>query len=114
MSLVGLRDQPLPPPGRRLRLTRRSLLGGATLSGAAAAGLRLAGAELGQLLPWTRSGSAGREQWASPLGSEKAQVAHLLRRATFGATAEEFERAASQGFGRTVDQLLETPAARPP
>lgn len=51
--------------------------------------------------------------WDTPLGQEGARVAHLLRRATFGATAAELERARSEGYARTVDRLLETPAVEP-
>jgi uncharacterized protein (DUF1800 family) len=82
------------------------VLGAAAASGAAAAAVRL--------LPWTQTALGGHEQWVSPLGSEKARVAHLLRRATLGATMEQFEQAASRGFSRTVDQLLESPPAPPP
>jgi uncharacterized protein (DUF1800 family) len=60
------------------------------------------------------SALSGRSDWISPLGSEKAQVAHLLRRTSFGASAEELEKAQSDGYQRTVDRLLETGAARPP
>jgi len=52
--------------------------------------------------------------WDSPLGSESARVAQLLRRATFGATDAELERALSDGYARTVDRLVETPFADPP
>ena len=95
-----------PASRGRFRLSRRAVLGAAAASGAAAAGVRL--------LPWTQTALGGHEQWVSPLGSEKARVAHLLRRATLGATMEQFEQAASRGFSRTVDQLLESPPAPPP
>jgi uncharacterized protein (DUF1800 family) len=52
--------------------------------------------------------------WISPLDSEKARIAHLLRRATFGATDAELDRAWSDGYARTVDRLVDTPAAEPP
>jgi len=52
--------------------------------------------------------------WVSPLDGEKARVAHLLRRATFGATDAELDRAWSDGYASTVDRLVETPAAEPP
>jgi uncharacterized protein (DUF1800 family) len=52
--------------------------------------------------------------WISPLDDEKARVAHLLRRATFGATDADLDRAWGEGYARTVDRLLETPAAQPP
>ncbi len=51
--------------------------------------------------------------WVSPLDQESARVAHLLRRATFGATAAELEQARSDGYARTVERLIETPVAQP-
>lgn len=64
---------------------------------------------------FTSAGLPGsRLDWNSPLGSETAKVAHLLRRATFGATSEEVDAAASAGFSRTVDRLVETPPGPPP
>ena len=38
--------------------------------------------------------------------AETARVAHLLRRAGFGATRSEIDRAASQGYEATVEELL--------
>ncbi len=67
--------------------------------------------ELQRLLTGDQTSRGG---WNSPLGSEQARVAHLLRRTTFGASAAELERALSEGYDRTVDRLLETPAAPPP
>ena len=64
-------------------------------------------------IPLPGSGS-GRLDWNSPLASETARVAHLLRRTTFGAGAAELEEAASAGFSKTVDRLLETPPDEPP
>src|SRR5581483_11620992 len=52
--------------------------------------------------------------WASPLASEPARVAQLLRRATLGYTEAELDRAIADGYARTVDRLLETPFAEPP
>ena len=42
-----------------------------------------------------------------------ALIAHLLRRAGFGATREELERCAAQGYDATVEQLLDPPAEQP-
>src|SRR3982074_2394711 len=91
-----------------MSVSRRSVLGAAAVGGTAAAGARLLGLDPARLLPGMRPG-AGGAQWASPLGSEKARVAHLLRRTTFGATLAEFERAASEGFNRTADRLPAPP-----
>ncbi len=98
------------PPRPRARIDRRRALAGALLGGLGLAALH--GALAAGLLDRTprRTG----QDWASPLSDEKARVMHLLRRATFGASPEEFERAASDGFRRTVDRLLEEPPAPPP
>src|SRR5688572_31892848 len=42
-----------------------------------------------------------------------ALMAHLLRRAGFGASREEIEAKAAQGYDATVEELL-SPAAQPP
>src|SRR2546430_15581497 len=52
--------------------------------------------------------------WISPLDKPEAQVAHLLRRATFGATPAEYAQSVKDGFKKTVDRLVETPIAEPP
>src|SRR5712691_1118967 len=57
---------------------------------------------------------AGDVDWVSPLVRESAKVTHLLRRATFGATDAELDRALSEGFARTVERLIESPFVEPP
>jgi len=57
---------------------------------------------------------AGDLDWVSPLASESAKITHLLRRATFGYTEAELDRALSEGYARTVDRLIETPFVEPP
>src|SRR5687767_2306668 len=57
---------------------------------------------------------AGDLDWISPLAKESAKVTHLLRRATFGATEAELDRALSEGFVRTVDRLIESAFVEPP
>src|SRR6185503_5390546 len=57
---------------------------------------------------------AGDLDWVSPLTRESAKVTHLLRRATFGYTDAELDRALSEGYARTVERLIETPFAEPP
>jgi uncharacterized protein (DUF1800 family) len=57
---------------------------------------------------------AGEVDWVSPLSRESAKITHLLRRATFGATEAELDRALSEGFARTVDRLIESPFVEPP
>jgi uncharacterized protein (DUF1800 family) len=101
----------------RLAVSRRKVLGAAAGTAVAVAAGRLFGLggeqaqELERLLAGDQSTSGG---WNSPLASQRARVAHLLRRTAFGASAAELERALSDGYDRTVDRLLETPAARPP
>src|SRR6185436_6425553 len=57
---------------------------------------------------------AGDVDWISPLSRESAKVTHLLRRATFGATDAELDRAQSEGFARTIERLIESPFVEPP
>ncbi|HJW49581.1 MAG TPA: DUF1800 family protein, partial [Candidatus Limnocylindria bacterium] len=57
---------------------------------------------------------AGDVDWISPLAKESAKITHLLRRATFGATEAELDRALSEGFARTVDRLIESAFVEPP
>jgi len=115
MSVAGPINSPVNPtaseaPGRRARISRRAVLGVAAAGGAGMAAIRLLGLDRALTAPST----GGRLDWNSPLGSETARVAHLLRRNTFGAAAEELDAAASAGFSKTVDRLVETPPAEPP
>jgi len=117
MSIAGSIDEPSPPAEKkaRSRVSRRTVLGGAGAGGADIAALRvLVYPRVEQLLQSTRAATSGRSDWISPLGAEKARVAHLLRRTTFGATLDEFEKAASDGYSKTVDRLLETRPEPPP
>ena len=121
MSVAGPFEQRRDHVRRpRAKVSRRSVLGAAAGVGAAVGTVRLLGlaqgelAGLERLLPGVHTSSAGRGDWISPLRSESARVAHLLRRATFGATPAEFERSTSDGFSKTVDRLLESKPAPPP
>ena len=116
MSIAGPVDESSPPAeGAKSPISRRTVLGAAVAGGAGIAALRvLVYPRVEQLLHSTRATAAGRSDWISPLASEKARVAHLLRRTTFGATLEELDQAASEGYSKTVDRLLETRAAAPP
>src|SRR2546430_6874086 len=121
-------EQTSPKPSKRQRpaplgLRRRHVLIGA---GAAAGGLAITrvlglhhlGGDLPELgLPGQstpRPSAVTTVDWISPLDKPEAQVAHLLRRATFGATPTEYQQAVKDGFRKTVDRLIETPAAEPP
>ena len=44
---------------------------------------------------------------------EIALMAHLMRRAGFGADRDELERLADQGYEATVEQLVDPPASVP-
>src|SRR5215470_10511999 len=116
MSIAGSIDEPSPPAEKKARspVSRRTVLGASAAGGAGIAALRvLVYPRVEQLLQSTRAAASGRGDWISPLGSEKARVAHLLRRTTFGATLDELEKAVSDGFSKTVDRLLETRPSRP-
>src|SRR5438093_13750863 len=94
-----------PKKARRapLGIRRRHVLVGA---GAAAGGLavtRVLGLHhLGPdfptiALPGQATPAPKTLDWVSPLDRPEAQVAHLLRRATFGATADEYDAAGNDG-----------------
>ena len=98
-------------------LTRRSVLAAATAAGIGVAASRLlALANEPAFTPVPVTGSlanTGGLDWVSPLSSDSARVAHLLRRTTFGATQAELEQAQKDGYAKTVDRLVETPIAEP-
>jgi uncharacterized protein (DUF1800 family) len=112
-------NEPGAKPVKKARgLRRRHVLIGA---GAAAGGLAITRAlglyNLGDLPPLpgqTQSPTTAGVDWISPLDKPEAQVAHLLRRATFGATSAEYQQSIKDGFKKTVDRLVETKAAEPP
>jgi uncharacterized protein (DUF1800 family) len=109
----GVRKASEPPPGRGA-VSRRVVLGGAVAGGAAVAAIRLLGLNPATVASAPAQSISGATDWASPLGKESAKVMQLLRRATFGAGSDDLERALADGYRRTVDRLLETPAVRPP
>ncbi len=114
MSIAGPLDEP-SPARFRLPVSRRTVLGAAVAGGAGIAAVRLAVyPRIEELLGGATALTGGRSDWLSPLGSNTAKVAHLLRRTTFGASLDDLEKAASDGYQRTVDRLLETPPAAPP
>src|SRR5215831_3322069 len=98
-------------PRRPRRVTRRAVLGGALTVGIGAGVLKLVvGQPSLDFLSWRSSPSS----WRSPLDSEPARVAQLLRRATLGTGPQALKKALEGSFTGTVDGLLEAPAAEPP
>jgi uncharacterized protein (DUF1800 family) len=109
-------DETTTKPSKKARgLRRRHVLVGA---GAAVGGLAITKAlglyDLRSTPGQTQSPTAAGIDWISPLDKPEAQVAHLLRRATFGATPAEYQQSIKDGFKKTVDRLIETKAAEPP
>lgn len=106
-------EQPTSPV-----LNRRTVLATATAAGIGVAASRLvAYANEPAFTPVPISGSLANKgglDWVSPLDSEHARVAHLLRRATFGATQAELDQSQKDGYTKTVDRLLETKFVEPP
>jgi uncharacterized protein (DUF1800 family) len=91
-------------------MTRRQVLAAAAATGIGVGVIRLLGGSMQQIAsPRHASGT----DWLSPLQSESARVMQLLRRTTFGYTPAQLESALSDGFGKTVDRLLETRPAEP-
>ena len=102
------------PPARttpRPRIGRRLLLGGAVTIGVGAAA---AGVLASPPPPDSSRAGTRRPDWWPPTGSEQARIAQLLRRATLGFTAHDLETAFKDGFDRTLERLIEAPAAEPP
>jgi uncharacterized protein (DUF1800 family) len=99
-------------------LSRRTVVLGA---GAAAGGLAISRVlGLHKLGPDPRSlvqpgiaATVNTKDWVSPLDQPEAQIAQLLRRATFGMTRAQLDVALKDGFKTTVDRLVETPPALP-
>src|SRR5215472_11186979 len=120
MSIAGPLDQPsreaaAGPRLPKLPVSRRTVLGAAAAGGAGIAAFRImVYPRVEELLQGAAALTGGRGDWISPLSAESAKVAHLLRRTTFGASLDDFERAASDGYAKTVDRLLETRPAAPP
>ncbi len=105
-------------PQQKTVLKRRDVLAAAAAAGAGVAAARLlalANEPTFERVPLTGTlANATGLDWVAPLASDAARVSHLLRRFTFGATAEELEKAQADGYARTVDRLLETTLAEPP
>ena len=107
------------PATRASRVSRRTVVlgaGGAAVGLAASRvlGLHSIGPDpLGRVGAPVPTTTVNTKDWVSPLGRPEAQVAQLLRRATFGMTTEQYDAAVKDGYKATVDRLIETPAAGP-
>jgi uncharacterized protein (DUF1800 family) len=103
---------PSAVPAPTWRPSRRAVLTAAAAGGGTAGAVRLLfGQPQGQ--PTSHAGQQRRADWPAPADTERARVAQLLRRATWGFTAEQLDTALHEGFARSVDRLVETPAAEP-
>jgi uncharacterized protein (DUF1800 family) len=98
------------PPVRK-GITRRQALAAAVATGVGVGAVRLLGGAMQNI---TRSKTATGTDWVSPLGRESARVMQLLRRTSVGYTQAQLDSALSDGYGKTVDRLLDTPPAEPP
>ncbi|HAF09556.1 MAG TPA: hypothetical protein DCK98_05670 [Chloroflexi bacterium] len=100
------------------RVSRRTvvLAAGAAAGGLAVSrvlGLHKLGPDPLAFLDPTSAPVVNTKDWVSPLDKPEAQVAQLLRRATFGMTKAQYDTAVKDGFAKTVDKLIETPPATP-
>ena len=105
---------------KALGLRRRQVLAGAAVAAGGLTVSRLLGLHVEDVAssltrPAIASPAAvtGTQDWSSPLDRPEARVGQLLRRATFGMTRAQYAAAVADGFDRTVDKLIETPAAMP-
>jgi uncharacterized protein (DUF1800 family) len=87
----------------QIRLSRRQALGVAAGGAAGAVALTLALNEIGSPSKATVVSAGG---WPSPLGSQRAMAAHLLRRAGFAYSQADLETAASMSYDDVVDKLV--------
>ncbi|HEY8649137.1 MAG TPA: DUF1800 family protein, partial [Candidatus Limnocylindria bacterium] len=125
-ATTAVPDQPARPlrPAKAATVTKGGLSRRTVIIGAGAAAGGLAVSRVLGLhtigpdpLALVQSGLAAptvnTKDWVSPLDQPEAQVAQLLRRATFGMTRAQHDAALKDGFKTTVDKLVETPAALP-
>lgn len=119
-------DAPITAPKRtpkanpaKGQLSRRTVVIGAGVAAGGLAVSRVLGLHHLGPDPLAFAKSAGvapivnTKDWLSPLDQPDAQIAQLLRRATFGYTGAQYNAALKDGFRNTVDKLIETPAALP-
>ena len=112
MSVAPADEQVAAPRTATRGITRRQALAAAVVTGLGVGAIRLIGGSMQQIAaPRSASSASG---WVSPLASESARVAQLLRRTTLGYTQAQLETALSDGFDRTVNRLIESRPAEPP
>ena len=111
VSLAPAEDQVVAPKVRSRGITRRQALAAAAATGVGVGVVRLLGGSMQQIAA-PRPASA--TNWVSPLKSESARVMQLLRRTSFGYTQAQIESSLADGFGKTLDRLIETKPAAPP
>src|SRR5437773_6403424 len=89
------------------RVSRRTMIFGASAAAGALAvsrvlGLHTLGRDPRALVDPTAAPVVSTRDWLSPLDRPEAQVAQLLRRATFGMTKAQYDAGVSDGFTKTV------------
>lgn len=97
LSPSGSNTAPTSQPARQ-GLSRRALFGGA-LGIAGAGALAAGGYAIAEWLQHNHAGTGGNI-------ANSQQIGHLLRRAGFGATAQELQTYSALGFSGAVDRLL--------
>jgi uncharacterized protein (DUF1800 family) len=117
-GVAPAKPEPAPKTPRAARVSRRTvvLTAGAAAGGLAVSrvlGLHKIGPDPLALVNPTSAPIVNTKDWVSPLDQSDAQVAQLLRRATFGMTRAQYDTALKDGFKTTVEKLVETPAALP-
>jgi uncharacterized protein (DUF1800 family) len=92
-------------------VTRRNVLGTAAGAAVLAAAYNAFGEDLlssggGAAAPTGGTSAAAVPESAKAIVAEDVKISHLLRRAGFGTTREEYDRYQSMGLGATIDELV--------
>jgi uncharacterized protein (DUF1800 family) len=97
---------PPPGPAEERLLGRRQLLGGALAAGSAAVTYAALGDPLGLFSGSKTEDAVIAEADARALENESVQISHLLRRAGFGTTREEYDRYQAMGLQSALDEVI--------
>ncbi|HWC28491.1 MAG TPA: DUF1800 domain-containing protein [Dehalococcoidia bacterium] len=100
-------DAPVAKPLLSRKATRRAIVGGAASATALAALYALGGRSLFPSEAREGSGTAASADEGDALQREEVRISHLLRRAGFGVTKQEYDRYQSLGLDRTLSELLD-------